>query len=232
MKRVCIIIPAYNEEDVISDVLKKSLRNFKKSPHKIDIVVIDDNSTDQTAKKARQTEVTVINHILNTGAGGATATGLEYAKQNDYDIAATMDADGQHAPEDVLKGIDHLLEQNVDLLIGSRMLDTKGMPKSRIIGNKGLSLITWMLFGISSTDSQSGLRVFSRRAIESLRWETTSYEFCSEMLWRAKQAKLKVADYPVKAIYTNYSRKTGQSSWNAVNILKQLFKMKFLEIFG
>ncbi|QQS17673.1 glycosyltransferase family 2 protein [Candidatus Saccharibacteria bacterium] len=213
MKRVCVIVPAYNEAPVIADVIRQANKAFAKAKDfSIDIVVIDDGSKDTTAIEAAKGGATVVNHILNSGAGGATLTGLAYARQNGYDIAATMDADGQHAPKDVLAGIAQLNRDNADLLIGSRLINSEGMSKTKIIGNKGLGIITYILFGINSTDSQSGLRIYSRRAIEMLDWRTTGYEFCSEMLWRAKQIGLTIDEFPIQAIYTDYSKGKGQNN--------------------
>lgn len=232
MKRVCVIVPAYNEAPVIADVIRQANKVFAKAKSfSIDIVVIDDGSKDSTATEAAKGGSTVISHILNSGAGGATLTGLAYARQNDYDIAATMDADGQHAPKDVLNGIAQLDRDNVDLLIGSRLINSEGMSKTKIIGNKGLGIITYILFGINSTDSQSGLRIYSRRAIETLDWRTAGYEFCSEMLWRAKQIGLTIDEFPIQAIYTDYSNGKGQNNWNGINIVKRLFKQRLVEFF-
>lgn len=230
--KVCIIMPAFNEASVIKNVITDIKKTLSKSPYYFKILVVNDASIDETEKAAKKGGAIVVNHILNSGAGGATATGIRYAKQNGFDIAATMDSDGQHAPEDVLKGINELIKNKNDLLVGSRLMDTNGMSKTKIIGNKGLGLITFLLFGINSSDSQSGLRIFSRKAIENLHWETNGYEFCSEMLWRAKQLKLKIGEYPIKAIYTDYSKSKGQNNWNAINIVKSLVKRRIAELLG
>lgn len=233
MRRVCVVIPAYNEATVIGEVVKSAREVFLKSKkaYDIDIVVVNDGSKDKTASEAKKGGAIVINHILNSGAGSATLTGLAYARQHNYDIAATMDADGQHAPDDVLEGIKSIDQGNADLLIGSRLIDSRGMSKIKVLGNKGLSLFTYLLFGINVTDSQSGLRIFSKRAIDGLQWKSTGYEFCSEMIWRAKQARMSVSEYPIKAIYTDYSRAKGQNNWNAINIVKRLCKQRIAEIF-
>lgn len=233
MKKVCIIIPAYNEAPVIKNVIKKSKKIFSeaKKEYSIDVILINDGSKDDTLEQAKKGGAIVIDHILNSGAGGATLTGLAYARQNNYDIAATMDADGQHDPEDVLAGIKKISTSNTDLLIGSRLINSNGMSKTKILGNKGLSFITYVLFGTNVTDSQSGLRVYSRKAIDNLDWKSTGYEFCSEMIWRAKQSGMNIAEYPIKAIYTDYSRAKGQNNWNAINIVKRLFKQRLTELF-
>lgn len=231
-KKVCIVIPAYNESAVIGDVIKSVIKEFRKTKYSLSVVVVNDGSKDSTSSIALSCKAIVIDHILNLGVGGATATGLSYAEQNGFDIAATMDADGQHSAKDVIKGIDEIVKRGDDLLIGSRLINSKGMSKAKIIGNKGLSAITYILFGVNSTDSQSGLRIFSRRALESLRWKTNGYEFCSEMLWQAKQQRLRISEYPIKAIYTEYSKKKGQNNWNAINIIKSLLKKRIAELLG
>lgn len=230
--RVCIVIPAYNESSAIGEVVDDVKTVFQTSTFDVTILVVDDSSTDDTAAIARRHGATVVSHILNSGAGGATATGLSYAEQNSFDIAATMDADGQHIASDVLKGVKVLLKDDVDLLIGSRLIDSKGMSRVKVIGNWGLSFITYLLFGINSTDSQSGLRIFSRTALEKLRWKTSGYEFCSEMLWRAKQQQLVIKEYSIQAIYTEYSKGKGQNNWNGVNIVKSLLKRRIAELLG
>lgn len=231
--KVCVIIPAYNEATVIRDVIDQAVKAFsKQNRFKIDIVLVNDSSTDRTADEAKKAGSIVIDHIINSGAGGATATGLAYAKKYQYDLAATMDADGQHDPKDLIIGLNLITDKKLDLLIGSRLIDSEGMSKIKIIGNKGLSLFTKLIFGTNSSDSQSGLRIFSKRAINDLSWKTEGYEFCSEMLWRAKQLNLQIGEYPIKAIYTDYSKSKGQNNWNAVNIIKSLLKRRILELFG
>lgn len=229
--KVALIIPAYNEGKVIQQVVKDLSKVFDKSSHDYKIIVVDDGSSDDTAEQAKKGGAFVIRHILNTGAGGATATGLSYAVQNGFDIATTSDADGQHDPKDVLKGV-HLMEKSdADLLIGSRLIDKQGMSRVKVLGNAGLSVITNLLFGVQVTDSQSGLRVFNSRALNQLKWRTSGYEFCSEMLWRAKQQNLRIDEFPIKSIYTDYSVSKGQNNWNAVNILKSLLARRIAEMF-
>jgi hypothetical protein len=106
------------------------------------------------------------------------------------------------------------------------------MSNVKVLGNKGLSFFTYLLFGISVTDSQSGLRGLSRNALSQLNLRTQGYEFCSEMLWRAKQKKLKITEVPIKAIYTDYSMAKGQNNWNAFMIIQSLLQRRIMELFG
>lgn len=230
--QVAIVIPAYNEQDVIGGVIRGIKEILIGKSFGFQIVVVDDGSRDRTAHEAENAGAYVIRHILNTGTGGATATGLSYAQQQGFDLAATMDADGQHDPADALKGIERMLAGDSELLIGSRLIDASGMSRVKLLGNRGLSIITYLLFGIRVTDSQSGMRVFSKRALDSLKWKTAGYEFCSEMLWRAKQQGLNIQEYPIRAIYTEYSKSKGQNNWNGFNIIKYLLQRRVMEIFG
>lgn len=232
MPKVCIVIPAYNESAVIYKVITDIDRLLSKSSFSYHIVVVDDGSKDSTAKEARRAGAHVIRHLVNTGSGGSTATGLSYAYRKRFDIAATIDADGQHNPKDLIKGLKLMNHKNnqCDLLIGSRLIKTNNMSYLKFVGNRGLSFMTFLLFGVKVTDSQSGLRIFSSKALDSLKWKSSGYEFCSEMLWRAKQQKLIIKEYPIKAIYTDYSKAKGQSNWNAYNIVLYLLKRRLIEL--
>jgi glycosyltransferase involved in cell wall biosynthesis len=230
--KVCIVLPAYNEEAVIGEVIDKLHHALKQAGIEYKLVVVDDGSKDATAAMAAKRGAHVIAHVLNVGSGGATATGLSYAQQNGFDIAATLDADGQHNPGDVVRGIELMQKAEADLLIGSRLIDASGMSQVKILGNRGLSFVTYLVFGINVTDSQSGLRIFSKQALDRLKWKTSGYEFCSEMLWRARQQGLSIKEYPIKAVYTEYSLAKGQNNWNAVNIVKSLVQRRLMELFG
>ncbi len=229
--KIAFVIPAYNEGSVIGIVIKDLNKSLISKKMNFEIIVVNDGSNDNTSTVARNSGVHVIDHILNTGSGGATATGLSYAQQNNFDIAVTLDADGQHHPQDVIKGIEIMAKDGGDLLIGSRLMNPEGMSKIKIFGNKGLSTITNILFGVHVTDSQSGLRIFSRNTLDVLTWKTSGFEYCSEMLWRAKQLGLEIREYPIKAIYTEYSQGKGQNNWNSINIIKTLLQRRIMELF-
>lgn len=231
--KVCFVLPAYNEGKVIKSIVSQLGSALSKASFDYQVVVVDDGSRDNTSVEAAQPNVHLIKHIMNVGSGGATATGLSYAQQNGFAIAATMDADGQHDPGDAVKGVELMLkDKTIDLLIGSRLIDSRGMSRVKILGNRGLSVITFLMFGVNITDSQSGLRVFSKKALDQLKWRTSGYEFCSEMLWRARQKGLTIKEYPIKAVYTDYSLAKGQNNWNAFNIIKSLIQRRVMELFG
>lgn len=226
-RRLAFVIPAYNEAVTIASVLD-SLPGTTPDVL-IEKVVVDDHSQDATAALARSEGATVINHLFNAGSGAATATGLAYARQQGFHYAVTVDADGQHTGEDCRRVMEAILDDDADLVIGSRLIDVDGMPPSRVFGNRALSFFTAALFGVRITDSQSGLKGFSRRALETIEIRSPGYEFCSEIIWRAKQQRLVVREVPIRAVYTEYSLAKGQRSSNGSVIVRNLVKRKMME---
>ncbi len=230
MKKGLVIIPAFNEDKVIKDVFLKIKQESQKIKNAdIDTVIVNDGSSDNT-ETVVENIATTLNHYVNMGSGAATRTGLTYAKRENYDFAVTIDADGQHSPKDLINVINKLINDNYDLVIGSRLLNTKGMPVIRVFGNKVLNLATRIILGVSVTDSQSGLKAFSKKAIEKIEIRSNGFEFCSEIVWRAKQQNLKITEIPIQAIYTDYSRAKGQSNINALRIIKNLIRQKLREV--
>lgn len=196
----------------------------------VSVFVVDDGSRDATSQAAQEAGAHVIRHMINTGAGGATRTGIAAALAHGADVIATMDADGQHAIEDVVAGIKLLVTGQKQMLIGTRLAETTGMPRYKVIGNKGISFITNLLYGVNVTDSQSGLRIFSRDAAERIQWKTDTYSFCSEMIWRARQKGIAIEEYAIQTIYSDYSMtKGGQSGWNGINILRDIVRHRMEE---
>jgi hypothetical protein len=117
-----------------------------------------------------------------------------------------MDSDGQHDPKDIKNLIKPILNNKADVVIGSRMLTPKDMPKSRLIMNKIANLITYIFFGVMVSDSQSGFRAYNKKAYTSVYTYQDRYEFESEMLGQIKNAKLRIKEVPIKVIYTDYSK--------------------------
>jgi glycosyltransferase involved in cell wall biosynthesis len=236
MKRnnlIGVILPAYNEASVIEQVLSKIPRivTISSDEYKIKIIVVNDGSSDDTAAVVgKLDDVILINHIINSGAGAATRTGLHYAVNIGCSYAATMDSDGQHSVEDLKKLLNALVQNKADFIIGSRLKSATGnMPMSKRIGNIGLSIITFLLLGVYVSDTQSGLKALNRKALTSVDFHSDDYAFCSEMIWKARQAHLRIEELPIEAIYTNYSVSRGQKNiTGAIDITKQLIKRRFL----
>ncbi|BAF72488.1 glycosyltransferase family 2 protein [Sulfurovum sp. NBC37-1] len=166
MNNILIIVPAYNEEKNIENVIKSLIKN-KLS---VDIIVINDGSIDNTSEKAKKTgDATVIDLPGNVGIGGAVQTGFKFAYRNNYDIAIQFDGDGQHNSSQINKIIQPIIENTADCVIGSRFIgDKRGFQstKSRRIGIKILEFINSILIKQRITDNTSGFRAYNRNIIE------------------------------------------------------------------
>ncbi len=222
-----VIIPAYNESKVIGRVVATIPRKFK-GIKKITPIVVDDNSRDETCTVAENAGAVCVRHSSNLGAGGATITGIAAAKKLDADIVVTMDADGQHDPADMELLVRPIVEDEVDVVLGSRLKrKSEAMPFYKTMGNNILNFITYVFFHIWVTDSQSGYKAFSKKALRKIKLRTTGYEFCSEIIGQIKEHKLRYTEVPIATIYTDYSRSKGQLALNAVNIILGLLLRSF-----
>ena len=230
MSQLVIAIPAYNEARIIGDTLARLPRAI--AGVSIRVVVVDDGSSDRTAEVVRASgddRIVLLRHAINRGLGGALGTGLAYARKIGADFAITYDADGQHAPEDIAVVLAPLQSGQADAVIGSRLLAPKGMPGYRIVGNWGLNLFTYLLFGLWTTDSQSGLRGFNRRALDSIQLRMDRMEVSSEFIKEIRRTRLRFLEVPIRAIYSEYSLAKGQRNRNGINIVLRLLLYRLLE---
>jgi glycosyltransferase involved in cell wall biosynthesis len=171
---------------------------------------------------AQQDSVTLLRHSTNRGLGAALRTGFQAARHRQATLAVTFDADGQHKPRDIPRVLAPLLDERADLAVGSRLLGKSRIPLLRRILLVAANLLTWLLFGAWSTDSQSGLRALNRRALEELEIYTDRMEVSSEIIAETKRLGLRMAEVPIEAIYTEYSRRKGQTFWNGFNVAYRL----------
>jgi len=223
--KLAIIIPAYNEEKTLKSVLlslPKKIDGFSK----VVSIVVNDGSEDKTWSIANSYANYVLTHVINMGVGSATITGIEGAKMLNVDAAITIDADGQHHPKDILKLLKPISKQKADIVIGTRSFLKKDMPIIKIIGNWLMNLLTLIIFQKWVSDSQSGMKAFSKKALDKMKLDSIGYEICSEIIGEAKSRKLKVVEVPIKTIYTEYSKAKGQSIVNAINIFTKLLTIK------
>lgn len=214
-------IPAYNEEKMIAFVIKSIPKKIKGIKN-IDILVLDDGSSDKTATEAEKHGATVLAHILNRGLGGALKTILAYARGNNYEILVTFDADGQHNSLDISRLIDPIQKGKCDMVIGTRWKDQLQTPLSRLLINKLANIFTYLLYGVATSDSQSGMRALGKRAIDSISLQTDGMEVSSEFFKEITRNKLRFMEIPIKAVYTDYSRAKGQKIANAPKVFWQL----------
>jgi len=214
-----IVIPAYNEEQVIAEVLR-GLRDAGYAR----VIVVDDGSTDNTGLAARSAGAAVVlQHFLNRGKGAAAKTGIEAAKRLGADTVVTMDGDGQHDPADIARML-RLLDEGWEVVLGSRLKDPRGMPRWKILANVAGNLITWALYGLWVTDSQSGFRAYSRKALDLIDTRTDRYEYDSEVIREIGRHRLKFIEIPITVIYTEYSMGKANKQ-GFTNGLKTIFRM-------
>ncbi|MER7007915.1 glycosyltransferase family 2 protein [Dactylosporangium sp. NPDC000555] len=194
-KRVLIIIPAWNEADSIADVVREVHGELPS----VDVIVIDDGSTDDTAVRAASAGAIVARLPYNLGVGGAMRTGYRYAHDHGYDVAIQVDADGQHDPRYIPKLVDALDEH--DLVIGARFAGEGGysVKGPRKWAMKMLSAVLSRLSRTRLTDTTSGHRACNRRVIEFFaHWYPAEYLGDTiEVLVRLARNGYKLTQIPV-----------------------------------
>jgi UDP-N-acetylglucosamine---dolichyl-phosphate N-acetylglucosaminyltransferase len=210
-------MPAHNEAAVIGDVLCRIPSKIERMT--VIPIVVDDGSSDNTADIARQNGARVYRHLTNLGVGAATITGLRAAQEMNADYIVTMDADGQHDPEEIQPLVRCLIDGPFDVVIGSRILAPEGMPLTRFMANLFLNALTFVVYRKIVSDSQSGFKVFSRSALARMKLNASGYEICSEIIGELYRHKLRYKSLPVKAVYTRYSQAKGQHFLNGINII-------------
>ena len=218
---VWVVIPAYNEAEMLGKVLTELAehnRSYK-------IVVVDDGSSDRTAAIAAGLPVYLLRHPINLGQGAALATGIEYALKQKADIVVTFDADGQMAPEDIDKLVREVSKDGVDVALGTRFLTSSpiGMSKVKKIGLKLATLLTKITTGLSVTDTHNGIRAFKADALRKITITQNQMAHASEIISEIAHNKLSWREVPVTIRYTRYSKAKGQSIFNSINILFELF---------
>jgi glycosyltransferase involved in cell wall biosynthesis len=194
---VFVVIPAYRAAAHVGDVVKRVL---ELSP-KMLVVVVDDGSDDDTARRAREAGATVIVHDVNKGKWAALETGFAEFLKTDRKAVVTLDADGQHSPQEIPNLIDVWLSKNADIVVGTRRREVGNMPFIRILTNSISSGLVSLVAGTTIKDSQSGYRLYSRRVIENVKVKTGGYEAESEILVKAVRQGYKVDSAPISTIY-------------------------------
>lgn len=212
MKYVVAFIPAYNEEDKIVEVIRRIQECYRDSEQRgfrIEILVVDDGSTDKTVDRAREAGVQlIVSHPYNLGLGAATRTGMKIAYELGADIALKMDADFQHDPEDIEKVIKPILDNKADIVFGSRFAGkiTYRMPLHRRWGNLVFTWLMRKLTGWKISDAQTGLMVYSRKYLADFNI-VSDYNAPQQILIDAYSKHMRYMEVPV----VFHPRTTGRS---------------------
>jgi len=199
--KLALLIPAYNEEKYIEEVIENS------SKYEMDIIIIDDGSIDSTASivesliPAYDPYLKLIRHSRNLGKGQALITGFEYIKKNNYFGVITLDADGQHDTKEIINFLEVIIKKDPDLIIGDRLGNTAGMPFIRLATNVFTSWIISKIAGKKISDVQSGYRYLKTGALKKIKLKTKNFDTEPEIILRAGWFDMKVLNVPIKTIY-------------------------------
>jgi polyprenyl-phospho-N-acetylgalactosaminyl synthase len=215
-KSVFVIIPAYNEGQVIRGVIEPLIEAG------YGIVVVDDASADDSQTMLSALPIHYLRHAVNLGQGAALQTGMTYAVQQGAEYIIHFDADGQHHPEDIPSLLEPLVRGDADIVFGSRFLrpeDEKSVPRIKRLALRAGVGINRLIAGIKLTDAHNGFRALNRQAASRICLRENRYAHASEILVQVGRLKLRYTESPTRIEYTEYSKSKGQSLWNAFNIL-------------
>jgi glycosyltransferase involved in cell wall biosynthesis len=213
-KKIAVVVPAYNEETQIAKVIETM-------PDSVDMtIIINDCSRDRTSEVVRSHpamamgRLTLLEHEVNQGVGGAIATGYKWARDNDYDIAVVMAGDGQMAPRDLPAILDPVVDDAADYTKGNRLVTGdafKKIPKIRFFGNSALSLLTKIASGYwHVADSQTGYTAINQAGLMAIDWDNMykRYGQPNDLLVKLNVAGMRVVDVPIEPVY-NVGEKSG-----------------------
>jgi glycosyltransferase involved in cell wall biosynthesis len=194
--KTLVVIPAYNAESTIGELVEQ-IRDRAVS---VDVLVVDDGSTDSTAQSATVAGVSVVRHPCNLGKGRAIRTGLRYAAERDYSGFVTIDSDLQHDPGSIADFLSTASGGQFDLILGVRRR-TIDMPRHRALTNFATSALLSLLAGVCLRDTQTGYRWHKTTSMLRLRATTDRYDYESEVLLKAGRAGMKLGEVTVPTIY-------------------------------
>lgn len=214
-----LVVPLYNEGAVVREVILEARKTFQ------NIVCVDDGSSDNSVEEAIAGGAVVVSHPINLGQGAALQTGIDFALlQPGAEYFVTFDSDGQHRTEDAEMMVERLRNEPLDIIVGSRFLDdrTNASRLKKAVLRLAV-LFERMTTGVKLTDAHNGLRALNRHAATTIRIRQNRMAHASEIVGLIGSKKLRYDEQAVQIIYTDYSRAKGQSLWNSVNILSELF---------
>ena len=196
LMRVCVLIPSYNGEGTIGSIVK-AIKELG-----LDVMVIDDGSTDATEKCASENGAIVMRHPTNLGKGASLKEGFDFiVRKTNFDTVIIMDGDGQHDPGDIQKFLSRARERGDDIIVGNRMAITGDMPIIRVVTNRCMSMLLSVICKQRIPDTQCGFRLIRRKVLKSVKLVSDKYDMESELLIKASRARFKISSVPIIAIY-------------------------------
>ena len=195
VNRYCIIIPTYNNSRTVADVARRALTVCP------DVIVVNDGSTDGTAGMLKDVNVTILVHDRNRGKGMALKTGLRYAGGKGFTHAVTIDADGQHFPEDIPVLMSESDINPNDIIVGCRNLTSDNMPRQNTFANRFSNFWFRLQTALKLDDTQSGFRIYPMDSLYGLWLVTSRYEAELELMVYAAWHGVRVIGVPVRVLY-------------------------------
>jgi glycosyltransferase involved in cell wall biosynthesis len=220
--RTCVIVPALQAERTLAGVLDDLARELAALP----VVVVDDGSTDATAEIGRARARIVVSHGANRGKGAALVTGLRWAASNGFDVALSVDADGQHPARSARAVLDGSPDQGA-LVLGVRSLERDGAPRSNRFGNGVSNYFLSRFLGRPLRDTQCGLRRYPVQGTLALGTRATGYAFEAEVLMRAVAIGMPIVETEVDVLYPNDRRSHFRLVRDPIRIIRSVVKTRF-----
>lgn len=219
MKKVLVVIPAYNEEKNIERVVDNLISNYGQ----YDYVVVNDGSTDGTRRVCRKRGYNLLDLPVNLGLGGAIKSGMKYANYNQYEYVLQFDGDGQHQPQYIEDMIEKMEETNADIVIGSRFVEKRKPLTPRMIGSQLITYAIWLTTrGKYIGDVTSGMRLFNKRMIKRFGYEM-HYSPEPDTLAYLLNRGVKIEEVQVEML----ERENGTSYLNFFGSLDYMWQMMF-----
>jgi glycosyltransferase involved in cell wall biosynthesis len=198
-KPFCAIIPAYNAESSIAEVIDRTKEHVSR------VIVVNDGSTDRTEEVARNRKAEVLSIPSNRGKGHALRQGFQLALSNGCRAVVTLDADGQHDPTDIPHFLTAHQEDSRAILIGSRMAQLDRFPRQRYYSNRTAAYFISKALGQYLEDTQCGFRLYPAETLRFIPLTTSHFQTETEVLLRASRRGIPLSSVPVKNIYLNGS---------------------------
>jgi dolichol-phosphate mannosyltransferase len=210
-----LIAPAYNEEGKVGRVVEKVAAVAPRLPCALRMVVVDDGSTDRTATEAEAAGALVLAHRCNRGVGAGIRTGIDWARENHFDVAAFISSDDQHEPEELERLLAPIIEDEADFVQGSRWLPggrVENIPLTRAILTRVYAWMVRFFLGFRCTDGTNGLRAFRLSVLDDPRinlWQgwLDTYELEPYLLYQAIRTGVRLVEVPITIRY--HTRKMG-----------------------
>ena len=220
-KDIYVIVPAFNEQNVIKDIINNLLKDFS------NVIVINDGSNDKTLETINDLDIKILNHEINLGVGAAVQTGFDYVSNiPDAKAVITFDADGQHLVDDAVAMAKEIMICDEGIIFGTRFpKHSKNIPMVKRIVLKLIAKITDLVTGVSLSDAHNGLKAYKVSIIKELELQFSSYSYESELITQVAKKKIDYKEMPTDIKYTSYSIKKGQKLLNGLLIIEDLLKL-------